>query len=183
MTKRVVAPLFFFVLVSPAAAQDMPLSLFLKSGESWQPINAGAGKPSVPNTRPRSDVPGESATATTPDGGTLYVGSSQGRYVWAYRLVDGKPAGGDRYARLWVRRDQKDQPVTSLTFDVRGCLFAATPDGVQVFDPTGRLCGVIPLPAQGRPTHLEWDGPSNDLLTLWVGDAKYGRKLITSGAR
>ena len=52
--------------------------------------------------------------------------------------------------------------------------------GVQVFDPTGRLCGVLTPAAPGRPEHLAFEG---DRLTLWVGDTKYARKLNTRGAK
>lgn len=64
--------------------------------------------------------------------------------------------------------------------DNDGRIYAATPLGVQVFDPTGRLCGVMAAPAAGLMHSLAFEG---DQLVAWVGDVKYARKLRTAGAR
>ena len=70
--------------------------------------------------------------------------------------------------------------VTGLVVDRDGRIYAATDIGVQVFDPTGRLCGVLTPAAPGRPEFLAFEG---DKLTHWIGDTKYERKLNTTGVK
>ena len=55
---------------------------------------------------------------------------------------------------------------------------AATPSGIQVFDPTGRLCSELLWPARSEPAHIAFEG---DRLTVWTGSEKYTRKLNTTG--
>jgi hypothetical protein len=49
---------------------------------------------------------------------------------------------------------------------------------VQVFDPTGRLCGVLAPAAPGKVDHMAFEG---DRLAVWIGETKYERKLNTAG--
>ena len=81
---------------------------------------------------------------------------------------------------LRPRRGENTVEVTSLTTDKDGRIYAATEIGVQVFDPTGRLCGVLTPAAPGKPERLAFDG---DKLTLWIGNTKYARKLNTTGVK
>ena len=68
--------------------------------------------------------------------------------------------------------------MTSLASDRDGRIYAATDIGVQVFDPSGRICGILTPAAPGKPEDLRFEG---DTLTLWIGDTKYARKLRTQG--
>jgi enterochelin esterase family protein len=70
--------------------------------------------------------------------------------------------------------------VTGLATDTDGRIYAATEIGVQVFDPIGRLCGVMTPAAPGRPESMAFEG---EQLTLWIGDVKYTRKLNATGAK
>jgi enterochelin esterase family protein len=50
--------------------------------------------------------------------------------------------------------------------------------GVQVFDPTGRLCGVLPKPAPTKPlTSCVLAGPGHEWLYVTNGDTIYRRRL------
>jgi gluconolactonase len=101
--------------------------------------------------------------------------------VWAYpapqsaELVAGAP-----YCPLRLTHKKGGIAVTGLITDHDGRIYAATELGVQVFDPTGRLCGVLTPAARGRPDHMAFEG---DHLTMWIGNTKYTRKLNTLGAR
>lgn len=174
------AGIFCLFSTTPACGQDLPLSAFLVDGEGWKVATVAV--PATPPPLVGTDVPNQTAAALTPDRGTVYVASAAGRYVWALRWADGKPAGGGPYALLWARRGQKDQPVSALLFDARGCLYAATADGVQIFDPTGRLCGVVPLPVKGLPTAMGWTGEKHDVLVVAVDDVVFTRKMKVPGA-
>lgn len=121
------------------------------------------------------------------DGSTVFIGRDTG-YIWAYQVgEDGLLMPGQPYCPVRVQKGRgKTDPnastslVTSMTGDKDGRIYAATPLGVQVFDPTGRLCGVLTPAAPGKPEHLSFEG---DKLTLWIGDTKYERKLNTTGVK
>jgi enterochelin esterase family protein len=91
------------------------------------------------------------------------------------RITDGAP-----YCPLRSSRGQSPPEVNALCIDTDGRIYAATEIGVQVFDPTGRLCGVMTPAAPGKPEFMTFEG---DQLTLWIGDTKYTRKLNTTGAK
>jgi enterochelin esterase family protein len=57
--------------------------------------------------------------------------------------------------------------------------------GVQVFDPTGRMCGVLRKPQASAPlTSCTLGGAQLDVLFVTNGDKVYSRKLrIESGSR
>src|SRR5262249_55513948 len=95
-----------------------------------------------------------------PDGRRLVVGDADGKHLWAFRVEKGGDlTAGDRYYALRVKRGQTKSGVTALTVDDKGRLFACTPLGVQVFDPTGRLCGVLLKPSDVDPTAIAFGGP------------------------
>ena len=58
----------------------------------------------------------------------------------------------------------------------------ATALGVQVFDPTGRLCGVLPKPQPDKPlTSCGLSGPNREYLFVTNGDKIYRRKVQAMG--
>jgi enterochelin esterase family protein len=60
-------------------------------------------------------------------------------------------------------------------------LYAATDLGIQVFDPTGRLCGVLLKPKDEPLIGVAFGGSDNDRLFTVCGDKLYSRKLKTRG--
>lgn len=206
MTRLAFAAAALCLVAAPAAAQDMPLSQILLDGEGWKKAEGDPAKPKdgpltrfgIDNGKRRATVqvggrdlilvesaePGAFTDAAphavilSNDGGTAFVGYPGRRAVWAFRVeADGRLTGGEPYCPLRLPRGVNWIEVTDLATDRDGRVYAATHLGVQVFDPTGRLCGVLLLPATGRPEHLAFDG---DRLTVWVGDVKYIRKLNTT---
>jgi hypothetical protein len=193
---------------APAAAQDMPLSQILINGEAWKKVEGNPPRPKegpgvrvgidggkrrmtlrvgdreltlVESSQP-VDVSDAAphAVLLTADGATAYVGYPGRKAVWAFRVdKGGKLSDGEPYCPLRLGRARSIE-VTDLATDKDGRIYAATYLGVQVFDPAGRLCGVLTPAAPGRPEHLAFEG---DRLTLWVADAKYERKLRTQGVK
>src|SRR2546423_734671 len=99
-----------------------------------------------------------------PDGGTFVVGDIADHYLRTFRVeADGTLKYPERYYRL---RTTDDHPfgTTSLVVDATGRLYAATAEGVQVFDTTGRLSGVMLNPGRERPGSLAFGGKDLDLL-------------------
>ena len=183
--KQSICALGVLLLAAPAAvAQDMPLTMFLLDGEGWKTSSVVVAVGTAKLTAP-AVVPSPTVSRLAPNGSILYVGSSEGRYVWAFRVdADGKPGLGDRYARLWTAKGQEHQPVTAMTFDSRNCLYAATPGGLQTFDPTGRLCGVIDVPSKKKLTGLMWTGSELDVLVAeFEGGERFARKMNVRGIK
>jgi sugar lactone lactonase YvrE len=90
----------------------------------------------------------------SPDERTLYVGESETREIWAYRV------DGDRLAapRLFTRF--KDFSLDGLRTDMAGRLYVARilKGTVAVMTPDGRVEREIPLQAK-EPTNLAFGGP------------------------
>ncbi len=113
-----------------------------------------------------------------PDGGTLVVGDAKGNHLWAFKVEkDGKLSAGERYYPLRTKPDEIESHVTALAMDNENRLYACTPLGVQVFDPTGRLCGVVSKPGDGDLTGVALGGKDGDTLYVACGDKVYSRKV------
>jgi sugar lactone lactonase YvrE len=115
-----------------------------------------------------------------PDESHLVIGESDGAWLWAFRIdtkVEGLLGTGDRYYSLRTKPGEKASNVTGMVMDTGNLLYAATPLGVQVFDPTGRLCGVILPPAKEEMTAITIGGEKGDTLFVAAGDKVYSRKI------
>ncbi len=169
--------------VSILAGDGSPISygLILPSGRVFD-VMAFPSVPIPTKSKTLNPPPDDKPTAAliTPDGGTLYLAGEAQKHIWAYRVEkDGTTTARDRYAPLRVKRGEHTIAVTSLATDRDGRIYAATEIGIQVFDPTGRLCGVMTAPL-GKAEIMMFEG---DKLTLWIGDTKYSRKLNTTGPK
>jgi hypothetical protein len=115
-----------------------------------------------------------------PDHGHLVIGEADGAYLWAVRIEkDGSFGPGDRYYSLRTVPNEKMHVTAMAIQEVNAgyLLFACTPLGVQVFDPTGRLCGVIAAPSKEPMTAIAIGGPNADTLFVASGDKVYTRKI------
>jgi sugar lactone lactonase YvrE len=112
------------------------------------------------------------------DQGTLVVGDAGGKHLWAFRIEkDGSLSAGDRYYPLRMRPGEKASGVTAMTVDAKGRLYACTPLGVQVFDPTGRLCGLLLNPTGDTPSAIVFGGEGGSSLIIAAGEKVFARKL------
>ena len=69
-----------------------------------------------------------------------------------------------------------------MTSDTLGRYYVASALGVQVFDPTGRLCGVLPKPQPGKPlTSCGFAGANREYLYVTNGDKIFRRKVQAVG--
>jgi hypothetical protein len=172
MNRFFIAGVLAIVASSPAFAQDMPLSQIVIDGEGWKKAENVGEKP-----KPQ---PGKRITHS-PDRSTMFQALPiPVRYLHAGPRYEGGYGPFTPCAPLRTKRGEMTIAVTSLATDKDGRIYAATEMGVQVFDPTGRLCGVLTPAAPGKPEHLAFEG---DLLTHWIGETKYARKLNTQGAK
>jgi len=134
--------------------------------------------------------------ALSPDEGTLAVSESAGQFVWTFRInEDGGLDARGPYMTMRRPIDPKGEfksqelppylPRASgdgMTTDTLGRYYVTTALGVQVFDPTGRLCGVVekPQPDKGV-TSIVLAGPQRDQLYVANGDKIFRRKVQATG--
>ena len=132
----------------------------------------------------------------SPDQGTLAVSESQGQFVYTFRInPDGALDAKGPYMTMRRPIDPKGEfraselppykPASNgdgMTSDTLGRYYVTTALGVQVFDPTGRLCGVIDKPQPAKPlTSCVLAGPKRDMLYITNGDKIYRRKVQATG--
>ena len=181
------ASLALLLLPAIGFAQDIPLFTITKSGEGWKPAKG---------VRPTPPSPVE---AMSPDGSVRFEAKKLDAFVHAFNIAQDStvvPIGGP-YCPLRIEQSydnskvaqekrKKSPPklaVTSLMVDSAGRIYAGTKIGIQVFDPTGRLCGVLALPAEGDPEHLNFEGEAKDKLTVWIGSEKFTRTMKATGKK
>jgi len=62
--------------------------------------------------------------------------------------------------------------------DKIGRYYVTSALGIQIFDPTGRMCGVLPMPNPGKPlTSCTLAGKNHDFLYVTNGDKIFKRML------
>lgn len=141
-------------------------------------------------------IAGPNGITLSPDQGTLAVSESQGQHVWAFRInPDGTLDAKAPYMMLRRPIDPKGEFLPGMpppyragsggdgmTSDSIGRYYVTSALGVQVFDPTGRLCGVLDKPQPDRPlTSCVLAGPQRDLLCVTNGDRIFRRKVLAAG--
>jgi sugar lactone lactonase YvrE len=119
----------------------------------------------------------------TPDQGTLVVTDSTEPVLWAFRVqADGSLAHKDRYCQpLRMVEGRKGTGADGMTVDKAGRIYVATAAGLQMFDPTGRLGGVIAKPQDKPLSNVVFGGPEFAYLYVTCGDKVYRRKTKSPG--
>ena len=184
------------LLTGAAVAQDMPLHEILKPGETWIPLDKVLYRAKVVNNEPYEVVLDKKAvrrngvvyplpieeptcSAVALGGSTLLIGDAAGGYVWAFRIEkDGSIGPGDRYCRLKLRKNETRSETSAITMDSADRTYLATKEGIQVFDPTGRLCGVFTSPPGGKVTALAFHG---NVLRARCGENAFARQMLAEG--
>jgi enterochelin esterase family protein len=119
----------------------------------------------------------------SPDQGTLAVSEYKGTNVWVYRVeADGGLAHGDRYMELRTPVGKPDSGGDGATTDTQGRYYVTSHLGIQVFDSTGRLGGVIARPQNKGTVSVGFGGPGLEYLYACSSDKVYRRKTKAKGA-
>ncbi len=132
----------------------------------------------------------------SPDGGTLAVSEHRGGAVWTFRVnADGSLDAGAPTMAMRRPVDPKGEfnrqeppPYLAaasgdgMTADEQGRFYVTTALGIQVFDPTGRLCGVL-AKARGDRGEVSCvlSGPGRSYLYVGAGAGIYRRKVQATG--
>ena len=165
-----------FILITETGAQQVT-RINPKNGEVT-PVDTGITKPN--------------GIALSNDGGTLAVSDYGGTHTWTFRVNAGAVLDAKMSTMpMRLRVDSKGEfrfneppPYVAvargdgMAVDKAGRYYVTSDLGVQIFDPTGRPCGVLPKVDEDQPlTTCMLAG--NDHSTLYIAHGKrvYRRKL------
>ena len=120
----------------------------------------------------------------SPDQGTLAVSDHGGEYTWTWRIKkDGSHDAAEKYMTL---RCPTDTPEVSrgdgAATDAHGRYYVTSAEGLQMFDPTGRMGGVIAKPQDANLVSACFAGKDHAYLHVACGDKVYRRLTKTHGA-
>lgn len=118
-----------------------------------------------------------------PGEGTLVVTDSDAPHLWTFRVEpDGSLSHKDRYyLPLRLLPGKKRPGSDGMTVDDRGRLYVSTYAGVQMFDPTGRMGGVILKPQNKFLSNVVFGGPKFQTMYVTCTDKVYRRNVKPTG--
>lgn len=123
--------------------------------------------------------------ALSRDQGTLAVSDHGGKFTWVFRIeADGTLSNPGNYMTLVTPGENPEVAKgDGMTTDVHGRYYVTSAEGLQIFDPTGRLCGVLPPPDPALPVvSCCFAGPDHAWLHVANGGKIWRRKTATRGA-
>jgi enterochelin esterase family protein len=120
--------------------------------------------------------------ALSPDQGTLAVSDHGGQNVWVWRIEsNGKLTHREPYMTMRLPSPDAPSKGDGMTTDADGRYYVTSAVGIQVFDPTGRMGGVIAAPTDKPIVSVAFAGPDLSYLYVAAGDEIYRRKTKTHG--
>lgn len=118
----------------------------------------------------------------SPDQGTLAVSEYRGTSVWVYRVNgDGSLDAGARYMDLRTPVGKADSGGDGSTTDALGRYYVTSHLGIQMFDSTGRLGGIIAKPTTKGCVSVAFAGPGHEYLYACAADKVFRRKTRAKG--
>ncbi len=119
----------------------------------------------------------------SPDQRSLAVSEYKGTNVWVYRVeADGALSSGSRAAQLRTPTGRANSGGDGSTTDTQGHYYVTSHLGIQVFDATGRLGGVIAKPTNKGCVSVAFAGPDHAYLYACAADKVFRRKTQAKGA-
>jgi len=137
-------------------------------------------------------IAGPNGIVLSSDGGTLAVSEYKGENVWTFRVnADASLDAKMPTMTLRLPIDPKGEfksaeppPYQSaskgdgMAVDKSGRYYVTSALGIQIFDPTGRHCGVLAKPNEAKPlTSCTLAGANHEYLYVTNGDTIFRRKL------
>ncbi len=113
---------------------------------------------------------------------TVVVSEFGGASAWAFRReADGSLTDRSPYYPLRLVPGSRESKADGMAMDSAGRLYVATEVGLQVFDPIGRLSGVLMKPQRKFLSNVCFGGEKFDSLFVTCSDKVYRRKTKTTG--
>ena len=118
----------------------------------------------------------------SPDQGTLAVSEYRGTNVWVYRVnADGSLDAGARYMDLRTPIGKADSGGDGSTTDAMGRYYVTSHLGIQMFDSTGRMGGIIAKPTNKGCVSVAFAGSGHEYLYACAADKIFRRKTRARG--
>jgi gluconolactonase len=119
----------------------------------------------------------------SPDQRQLAVSEYGGSNVWVFLVAaDGSLRGGERLMTLQTPVGRTDSGGDGMTVDADGRYYVTSHLGIQMFDATGRLGGIIARPQDKAAVSCAFAGPDMAELFVCCSDKIYRRKTLVHGA-
>ena len=129
----------------------------------------------------QGDIVRPNGISLSPDQGTLIVSDHGGKHVWTFRVEsDGSLAFAQPYMTVVTPYGTDESKGDGSTTDAYGRYYVTSEMGLQMFDPTGRLCGVISTPAP-KAVSVEFAGPGLAWIYLAADGKIFRRKSASAG--
>ena len=131
-------------------------------------------------TRLVDDRTAPNGVILSPDEKTLYVIPSMEKEMWSYAVKSpGKIGKGKLFCVLTQPEGKDNGGGDGLTIDTNGNLYITTALGLQVFDPSGRQLGIIPIPE--HPANVAFGGKDNKTLFVTARKSLYSVETSATG--
>ncbi len=131
-------------------------------------------------TRLIDDLKAPNGVILSPDEKTLYIIPSAQKQMMAYPVVSpGKLGAGQVFCELQQPEGKDDTGGDGLTIDTRGNLYITSGLGIQVYDPSGKLLGILSFPEQ--PANCTFGGPDNHTLFVTARTSLYAVEMEAEG--
>lgn len=131
-------------------------------------------------TRLGDDLVAPNGISLSPDEKTLYVIPSMSADMMAYDIVEpGKIADGRVLCSLEQSPGNTNGGGDGMAVDEKGNLYITAATGVQVFSPSGKPLGTIPVPEQ--PANCNFGGPDNRTLYITARTGIYRCEVPVAG--
>ncbi len=113
----------------------------------------------------------------------LIVSEYGGTNVWSFAVAaDGSVRWGERYMELQTPVGRADSGGDGMTTDDKSRYYITSHAGIQMFDATGRLSGVISKPQEKVTVSCAFGGPDRRYLYVCSSDKVYRRQTLAKGA-
>ncbi|MEX0794817.1 MAG: SMP-30/gluconolactonase/LRE family protein [Pirellulaceae bacterium] len=118
------------------------------------------------------------------DGGSLVVADTKDHSLWTFRVeADGTLSAGAKDFALMLPLGVTEGRADGMTVDTKGRLYVASAYGLQMFDSTARISGVISNPHTRPMSNVVFAGPDRQTLYITCGDKLFRRKTAANGVR
>jgi gluconolactonase len=116
----------------------------------------------------------------SPDEKTLYVAPTMQKDMWAYPVTSpGKLGEGKVFCELTQADGKDNSGGDGVSIDSKGNLYITSELGIQVFNPEGKILGIIKFPEQ--PANVTFGGPEMKTLYVTARTSLYSAKMEIAG--
>jgi len=119
----------------------------------------------------------------TPDQRQLIVSEYGGTNAWSFLIADdGTLRGGEKNMELRAPVGKVDSGGDGLTTDAQSRYWITSHLGIQLFDPNGRMGGIVSRPQEKGTVSCAFAGPGRAWLYACSSDKVFRRRTLTAAA-